>query len=132
LRAEHAPSGVLVVGLALVLRDAVQRELGIRWAIGCIVAGALLSAVIAPPALVLASAVAFLVSELADTLVYTPLRARGAALAVAVSGVAGAVVDTLAFLLIAFGSLEYAPGQIVGKVLASLIVAAFLAAYRRE
>ena len=37
-----APSGVLLAGLALVLRDLVQRRLGKGWAIAAILAGALL------------------------------------------------------------------------------------------
>ena len=35
-----APSGVIMVGLALVLRDLVQRRLGKLWALGAIVVGA--------------------------------------------------------------------------------------------
>lgn len=38
-----APSGVLMVGLALVLRDLVQRRLGLWWAIVAIIFGAILS-----------------------------------------------------------------------------------------
>src|SRR5712691_10732672 len=68
-----APSGVLMIGAALVLRDLVQRRLGVEFGIGAIIAGALISAAIAPPALVLASAAAFLLSEFADFAVYTPL-----------------------------------------------------------
>ena len=71
-----APSGVLMIGLALVLRDLVQRWLGLGWVLAAILAGSTISAVIAPPALVLASATAFLLSELADTAVYTPLAER--------------------------------------------------------
>src|SRR5690349_1327333 len=55
-----APSGVVMIGLALVLRDLVQRRLGLVWASGAILGGAALSALLAPPSLVLASAVAFL------------------------------------------------------------------------
>jgi uncharacterized PurR-regulated membrane protein YhhQ (DUF165 family) len=69
-----APSGVLMIGLALVLRDLVQRRLGLSWVSAAIVAGAALSALIAPPALVYASAAAFLLSEFADLWVYTPLQ----------------------------------------------------------
>ena len=61
-----APSGVLMIGAALVLRDLVQRRLGVEFGIGAIVAGAAISAGIAPPSLVLASAAAFLLSEFAD------------------------------------------------------------------
>ena len=44
-----APSGVLLVGVALVLRDLVQRRLGVAWAMAAIVAGGILSAFFAPP-----------------------------------------------------------------------------------
>src|SRR5687768_18481237 len=67
-----APSGVVMIGLALVFRDLVQRRLGLAAALSAILLGAALSAFLAPPAIVIASAVAFLLSELADLLVYTP------------------------------------------------------------
>ncbi|MDA1101772.1 MAG: VUT family protein [Proteobacteria bacterium] len=110
-----APSGVLMIGLALVLRDLVQRRLGARWAIGAILAGAALSAFLAPPALVMASGIAFLLSELADFAVYTPLQRRRLVLAVVVSGLVGLVIDSLIFLQLAFGSLDFLSGQIIGK-----------------
>ena len=110
-----APSGVIMVGLALVLRDLVQRRLGKLWALGAIVVGALLSALIAPQALVLASGAAFLVSELADFAVYTPLQRKRLVLAVFMSGIVGLVVDSILFLQLAFGSLDFLSGQIVGK-----------------
>ena len=110
-----APSGVLMVGLALVLRDLVQRRLGARWAIAAILAGAALSALLAPPALVLASGTAFLLSELADFAVYTPLQRRRLVLAVVASGLVGLVIDSLLFLQLAFGSLDFLSGQIIGK-----------------
>jgi queuosine precursor transporter len=111
-----APSGVLMVGLALVLRDLVQRRLGLTWSAAAILAGAALSALLAPPALVLASAVAFLLSELADLLVYTPLQRRGLVRAVVMSSLAGLVVDSIVFLQLAFGSLDFLPGQVIGKL----------------
>ena len=110
-----APSGVLMIGLALVLRDLVQRRLGARWAIAAILAGAALSALLAPPALVLASGTAFLLSELADFAVYTPLQRRRLVLAVVASGLVGLVIDSLLFLQLAFGSLDFLSGQIIGK-----------------
>ena len=61
-----APSGVLMVGLAFVLRDIVQRELGAKFALGAIAAGAILSGFVAAPALVVASIAAFAISETAD------------------------------------------------------------------
>jgi uncharacterized PurR-regulated membrane protein YhhQ (DUF165 family) len=124
-----APSGVLMAGLALVLRDLVQRRLGLGWASAAVLAGAALSALLAPPALVVASAAAFLLSETADLAVYTPLQRRGLVLAVALSSVAGLVLDSVVFLLLAFGSLDFLAGQVVGKlwmVLASLPFVAWL------
>ena len=70
-----APSGVLMIGLALVLRDLVQRRLGLQWAIVAIFCRRRLLGLPAPPALVIASAIAFLLSELADLGVYTPCSA---------------------------------------------------------
>jgi uncharacterized PurR-regulated membrane protein YhhQ (DUF165 family) len=121
-----APSGVLMIGLALVLRDAVQQQLGLRWAIAAIAAGVILSAAVAPPALVLASAAAFLIAESLDLAVYTPLRKRSLALAVMLSGVVGAFADSAMFLLIAFGSLDYLAGQVIGKFWMSAAAAAYL------
>ncbi|WP_209508095.1 VUT family protein [Ruegeria sp. HKCCSP335] len=128
-----APSGVLMIGLALVLRDLVQRNLGVKWAAGAVVGGAILSAFVAPPALVIASATAFLLSEMADLAVYTPLQKRGLVLAVFASSVVGLVIDSAIFLYLAFGSLDYIAGQIVGKawmVLLALPVIHFMR--RRE
>lgn len=127
-----APSGVLMIGLALVLRDMVQRRLGRGIALGAIVAGAALSGAVAPPQLVFASFTAFLLSELADFAVYTPLQARGLVLAVLVSGVVGAIADSILFLWLAFGSLEYLAGQIAGKLLMVLLALPFIHWIRRR
>lgn len=127
-----APSGVIVIGVALVLRDMVHERLGAWWAAGAIVAGAALSAGVAPAALVLASGAAFLLSELADMAVYTPLRERRLGLAVLASGVVGAAVDSAVFLWLAFGSLKYLDGQIVGKMWASFAAFVILSFMRRR
>jgi queuosine precursor transporter len=110
-----APSGVLAVGCAFVLRDLVQRRLGKRWTLGAIVVGAALSGLLAPASLVLASTVAFALSELADFAVYTPLQQRRLLTAVALSSIVGLIIDSMVFLYLAFGSLEFLLGQIVGK-----------------
>lgn len=110
-----APSGVLAIGLALVLRDLVQRRLGLAWAVAAIAVGAVLSGLVSPPALVVASVAAFVLSELADLAVYTPLQRRGLVLAVIASGVVGIAVDSVLFLSLAFGSLDFLAGQILGK-----------------
>jgi len=116
-----APSGVVTVGAALVLRDVVQRCLGLRFGLLAIAIGTALSVFVAPPSLVAASGIAFALSELADCAVYTPLQQRRLMAAVVASSMIGVVVDSLVFLWLAFGSLEYLPGQIAGKVWAVLI-----------
>lgn len=126
-----APSGVLTVGAALVLRDVVQRCLGLSWGLLAIVIGAALSALVAPPALVAASAIAFALSEAADFAVYTPLQRRRLLLAVLASSVVGLVVDSAVFLLLAFGSLDFLPGQIIGKLWAVGIAVPLVRLLRR-
>jgi queuosine precursor transporter len=127
-----APSGVLMVGLGLVLRDMVQRRLGTWWSIGAIVVGAILSATFSAPSLVLASAAAFLFSELADLLVFTPLQKRGLVLAVVVSSIVGLVIDSIIFLQMAFGSLDFIAGQIVGKTWMVLVAIPVLIVLRNR
>lgn len=127
-----APSGVLLIGLALVLRDMVQRRLGRGVALGAIVAGAALSGAVAPPQLIVASATAFLLSELVDFAVYTPLQARGLVLAVLASSVVGLVADSMLFLWLAFGSLDYLAGQIAGKLWMVVLALPFISWIRKR
>ncbi|WCK05520.1 VUT family protein [Agrobacterium tumefaciens] len=117
-----APSGVLLVGLALVLRDLVQRRLGLLWSLGAIVVGAFLSTTFTAPSLALASASAFVTSELADLLVFTPLQKKGLVKAAFASSIVGLIVDSVMFLWLAFGSLDFLAGQVVGKLI--MVVAA--------
>ncbi|MEO9188887.1 MAG: VUT family protein [Acetobacteraceae bacterium] len=126
-----APSGVVTVGAALVLRDVVQRCLGVRWGLAAIVGGTALSALVAPASLVAASGTAFLLSELADFAIYTPLQRRRLVLAVVASAVAGLCVDSVVFLMLAFGSLQFLGGQIVGKLWAVLVSVPFIRLLRR-
>jgi uncharacterized PurR-regulated membrane protein YhhQ (DUF165 family) len=124
-----APSGVTMVGIALVLRDLVQRRLGTAISALAVLVGSGLSALYAPASLVVASATAFLLSELADLAVYTPLARRRLVAAVIASSCAGLVVDSIVFLWLAFGSLDFLAGQILGKawmVLASIPLVAWL------
>ena len=84
-------------------------------AVAAIAIGSALSALLAPASLVLASTVAFALSETADLAVFTPLQRRGLVVAATGSSFVGLVVDSFVFLSLAFGSLEFLPGQIVGK-----------------
>lgn len=126
-----APAGVYAAGLAFTLRDIVQRTLGRDVVVLCIITGAAVSYLIAP-AFAFASAVAFLVSELADFAIYTPLSKKTWAGAVTLSNTVGAMVDSFLFLTIAFGSLEFFWGQVVGKMWITLAAVAVLAAVGRR
>jgi len=126
----EAPSGVLFIGFALVARDVVQRTYGRLAAVGAIGAGAVLSYAIAP-SLAWASAAAFLLGELADFVVYTPLADRQLHVAVLASGAVGAVVDSLVFLQVAFGSTAFWQGNTIGKVAMSVAALPFVGYMRR-
>lgn len=126
-----APSGVLMVGLALLLRDAVHETLGKYWALAAIGFGGLLSFVLADPFIAVASIVAFLVSELSDFAVYSKIRERSRELGVLASGVVGSIIDSVLFLYLAFGSLAHIDGQIAGKIGVTCIAAGALFAWKK-
>jgi queuosine precursor transporter len=119
-------SGVLIIGIALVLRDLVQRRLGVLVAAIAVFAGGAISALLAPAPLVAASTVAFLASEYADLTVYTSLGRCRFVAAVLASSLVGLVVDSILFLWLAYGSLEFLAGQIVGKTLMILVSMPFV------
>lgn len=130
-----APSGVVLIGFALVFRDWLHEVSGERalWnSMGAILLGTLISFLVASPFVAIASASAFLASEVSDLLVYSPLRRKNLVAALAMSSLVGAVVDSAIFLLIAFGSLEFLPGQVIGKLWAALVAATVLIAWRRR
>jgi hypothetical protein len=113
------------------LRDVVQALLGKRATVVAILTGAALSYVVAP-ALAFASATAFLASEALDFAVYTPLVERGRVVAaVGLSNSVGLVIDTVVFLQLAFHSLDFWQGQIIGKAWMTLLALALVVPARR-
>ncbi len=126
-------AGTFAAGAALVLRDAVQ-VFGGRWyVLSAILVGAALSVVMANPAIALASGIAFVVSEFVDWGVFTPLRGRSLPMAVVVSSVVSAPVDTILFLWLAgFGvTWQAVAGQFIVKTVLALIAAAAITAVTR-
>ncbi len=131
-----APAGVYFAGLAFTLRDITHDTLGRWYVLGGILVGSVISLVQSDNATIpggvtsiaVASAAAFLLSETFDFAVYTPLRERHWIGAVAASNVVGLIADSVLFLWLAFGSLEFLAGQIVGKgwmTVAAVIVLMF-------
>lgn len=124
-----ATAGTLFAGLAFLARDAVQDVAGRRAVVALIVVGAGLSWWLSTPQLALASGVAFLVSELTDMAVYTPLRAWSWTAAVLASNTVGALLDSVVFLTLAHFPVAAAlPGQMIGKVGVTLVTLAVAAA----
>jgi hypothetical protein len=132
-----APSGVMFVAAALVLRDAVQYLTGLRrgWQtltvmLPLIAVGAGLSYAVTPtPKIALASALAFGLSELVDFALFTWIAPRWTR-AVLAGGLAGGVVDSLLFLWVAFGSFTFWQGQVLGKAYGVAAAAGLIAARR--
>lgn len=119
-----APAGVLFAGFTFGVRDALHDAGGHRWVLPAVTVGAALSwyltdAVTLPGghvSLAAASGIAFAASELADWLIYTPLRRNHWAAGVFVSNLVGAVVDSLLFLWLAFGAVDLVGGQVMWKL----------------
>lgn len=128
----YSPSGVLIMGMALVLRDYVHEKFGLKIAACAIIIGATMAAAFSPPALVTAAVVSWLLAEGSDLVVYDQMRQRGMlALAVLISGTVGAAVDTLLFLYLAFGDVSLFWGNVLGKMYASVAFAGFLTIWAR-
>jgi len=150
----EAPGGVYSIGIALALvqlahytgltrRDgAVNAQLliGLGFVSSALFAGYIALVVHSEPAfpgqafdravgstwrIVAASLAAFLASETVDNLVGAPLRGRvHDGIRVAVSAGASAPIDSLIFLVLAFGAsgLHFFAGQLVGKIASSILI----------
>ncbi len=125
-----APAGVFFAGWGFTNRDWLQDVWGKRAVVIAILVGALLSALLSP-ALAIASASAFLLSELLDFAIYTPLKAKHWLGAVVLSNTAGTIVDSAVFLWLAFGSFDYFVGQVVGKSYITLLFVLGVYIYRK-
>jgi uncharacterized PurR-regulated membrane protein YhhQ (DUF165 family) len=122
-----ATAGTLFAGACLALRDGLQDAGGRAIVAAGILVGAGISFFTSTPGLALASGIAFGVSEVVDALIYTPIRSRSTfgdrtwTTAVVLSGIAGAILDTILFLWIAgFPIWHSVPGQLIGKTWATL------------
>lgn len=126
-----ATAGTYFAGASFVARDAVQDVGGRRLVLITLAVGAALSLWMSAPAIAVASAAAFLLSELVDLAIYTPLRARGYIRAALASNIVGSVVDSLVFLSLAhFPVGPSLPGQLLGKFWITALVVATVAIAR--
>lgn len=122
-------AGTFAAGAALMLRDAVQVEAGKLTVLVAVVIGCAVSYIVSDPFIAVASAIAFLASELVDFAVFTPMRGRNLAAAVLVSSIVSAPVDTVLFLHISgFGvTWQAVLGQFIVKTAMAGVVALWLA-----
>lgn len=119
----------ILVGFWLVLRDFAHREVGDRWIFAPVVVGMALSYATSSPRIATASAIAFLVSECID---YVVFRWSGKPLAqrVLLSSAASVPVDSILFSGIAFGLAAINPVtfsvMLAAKMLGAAIVAGLI------
>lgn len=124
-----APAGVYAAGLAFSLRDGLQEYGGKKHVIVAIILGSILSFFLNAE-LAFASASAFLISEILDYAVYTPIKKYSIIIAVLLSNTVGAFVDSAIFLSLAFGSLDFIYGQFFGKMWITLATVMIVFVYR--
>jgi len=111
----------IVTGLVLVVRDFAQREIK-HWIFGAMIVGLALSTLTAWPVIVVASGVAFLISETADWAVYTfskrPLSQR-----ILISSAISAPIDQVLFIWLASQVVDgiFAWGTIVTGIISKLV-----------
>ena len=125
-----APAGVFFAGLGFTLRDLLHEQGGRKWVLVAIAVGAVLSWWI-DPVFALASATAFTVAELVDYSIYVPLKKKSWLGAVTVSNIGGLTVDSVLFLYMAFGSLAFIEGQLLGKAYMTLAFVIPMYLYRK-
>ncbi len=116
----------VITGLVLVIRDFAQREIK-HWIFAAMLIGLALSTLTAWPVIVVASGVAFLISETADWAVYTfskrPLSQR-----IMISSTISAPIDQLLFIYLASLVVPgiFAWGSIVTGIISKLVGAYFV------
>jgi uncharacterized PurR-regulated membrane protein YhhQ (DUF165 family) len=135
---QRAPAGVALAGLALTLRNVAQILVGRLPTLVALAVGVVLSYFLADPALALASAAAFGLSESGDFSLFTWLQRRRLMVAYAAAAAAGLLVDSYVFLRIATWqhaphiSMAFFPGQVLGKAYVTILALAVVAVYRRR
>lgn len=126
-------AGTFAAGLALCFRDVLHDAGGLRLVLVGILLGTVASFATASGRIAVASAAAFLLAELLDLAVYTPLRRRGWNRAVLASNLAGGIVDSAVFLALSGLGLTLAAvsGQVAVKLAVTVLFLAAAGVVRR-
>jgi uncharacterized PurR-regulated membrane protein YhhQ (DUF165 family) len=112
----YAPSGVVLIGLALISRDILQRLTNVKFVFFSIVLGTILCYFTVSKEIALGSIIAYIISELSNTAIYTMLQRYSFIIAVIISVLCGAFIDSIIFLEVSFHSHQLLLGQFMGKV----------------
>lgn len=127
------PMGTFFIGATFILRDLVQNKYGRKKTYGLIALALLLSAIVSASLgdtllIVAASALSFLLSETADTEIYSRLKLP-MAWRVFYSGIVGGILDSAVFVIIGLSPLganilpwEAVPAAIVGQIIVKTLL----------
>lgn len=122
------PAGSFLIGATFILRDLVQRSIGRKntyiTIAGALVLSAITSLALGDPLwIVFASTVTFLVSETADTEIYSRLKLP-MSWRVLYSGLAGGTVDSILFVIIGLSPIgaNILPWEAVGFAIAGQVI----------
>lgn len=127
------PMGTFFIGATFILRDLVQNKYGRKKTYGLIALALLLSAIVSASLgdtllIVVASALSFLLSETADTEIYSRLKLP-MAWRVFYSGIVGGILDSAVFVIIGLSPLganilpwEAVPAAIIGQIIVKTVL----------
>jgi len=115
-------AGTFAAGFTLLARNLGQDVIGRPRIIALMLLGIGISWWLATPALAVASAAAFAISETTDMAIYTPLRKHGWSVAALCAAAVSGIVDTVVFLRVAGFPLTW--GTVTGQVLVKFGVSA--------
>lgn len=127
------PMGTFFIGATFILRDLVQNKYGRKKTYGLIALALLLSAIVSASLgdtllIVAASALSFLLSETADTEIYSRLKLP-MAWRVFYSGIVGGILDSAIFVIIGLSPLganilpwEAVPAAIIGQIIVKTVL----------
>lgn len=127
------PMGTFFIGATFILRDLVQNKYGRKKTYGLIALALLLSAIVSASLgdtllIVAASALSFLLSETADTEIYSRLKLP-MAWRVFYSGIVGGILDSAVFVIIGLSPLganilpwEAVPAAIIGQIIVKTVL----------
>ena len=127
------PMGTFLIGMTFIFRDLVQNKYGRGKTYLFIITALILSAIVSfllgdSLMIVAASALSFIISETADTEIYTRLKLP-LAWRVFYSGLAGGLLDSVVFVIVGLSPLgagfipwEAVPAAILGQVIAKTVI----------